>query len=530
MSNIIKLVKLQADNKLDLFKSDPRKRLIAIGKFLLILFLITVIGYLLSLRIFFLGIYSNIELISFVITITQIVSLIFAIGYVISDLYLNKDNVLLMVLPVSPNQVFISKMIVLYLRELIMNTLYTGPLLIIVGMSYSEVNWLYFTLLPVLLVILPLLPLALAAALSVPIMIIVRFLSKYLAVWSTVIFGLVAAGFVLYMKVINFFTIIFNSEKRRVDALIEFNNMVLKYGKWNWPSYQLSRGLIYISETYWFAIFMLLIIIIFTLGIILVRPLYFKISMSTYEDSGKKTAVYRRKNEVKSPFVSLLQKEIKMVFRSPNYLFQYFLYVILMPIIVYAYDSVLLPFTKNAIGNKMVIGAHVLIVSIMAMLSNIVSASALSREGGTFYIMKVTPVDLRLQSLVKIVFNMIFSIPMIILTAIVSLKFIDLKYVLVLTPAVIFGSLGHMFLSFEFDLKKPMVDWYDTDEISKVGGATFKSILSGLFIALVMGLYVFGSASIGTVVELLLISIIFCAYRAYILYLRIAYCYERIEV
>ena len=40
-----------------------------------------------------------------------------------------------------------------------------------------------------------------------------------------------------------------------------------------------------------------------------------------------------------------------------------------MPIIEHAYDAVLLPFTKNAIGNKMVIGAHVLIVSVMAMLA-----------------------------------------------------------------------------------------------------------------------------------------------------------------
>lgn len=530
MTNIIKLVKLQADNKIDLFKSDLRKRLSAILKFLLIFLTITAIGYLLSMRIFFMGINSNIELISFVITITQIISLIFAIGYVISDLYLNKDNVLLMVLPVSPNQVFLSKMIVLYLRELIMNTLYTGPLLIMVGLNYPGINPMYFALLPILLLILPLLPLSLAAALSVPLMIIIRFLNKYLVLWSTVIFSLVAAGFILYMKVVNYFTFMFNSEKRQIDAIIDFNGMVLKYGKWNWPSYQLSNGLIDLSKTYWFVLFMLMIIIIFTLGIFLVRPLYFKIAMSTLEDSGPKSNSQKHKNEVKSPFMSLLLKEIKMVFRSPNYLFQYFLYVILMPIIVYAYDSVLLPFTKNAIGNKMVIGAHLLIVSVLAMLSNIVSASALSREGGTFYIMKVSPTDYYLQTAVKIVFNMIFSIPMIILTALVSVQFIELKYVLVITPTVIFASLGHMFLSYEIDLKKPMVDWYDTNEISKVGGATFKSILFGLFIALVMGVMVFGTASVSQIAKLLVFCMIFCGYRAYILYLRVAYCFERIEV
>ena len=105
---------------------------------------------------------------------------------------------------------------------------------------------------------------------------------------------------------------------------------------------------------------------------------------------------------------------------------------------------------------------------------------------------------------------MIFSITMIILTGLVSLRFIELKYVLVITPAVIFASLGHMFLSYELDLKKPMVDWYDTNEISKVGGSTFKSILFGLGIALAMGLMIFGSASMSQLYKLLLFSIIFC--------------------
>jgi len=530
MSNIIKLVRLQADNKLDLFKSDRRKRLAALFKFLITLFLITAIGYVLSLRIFFTGIKSNVELISFVITITQVISFIFAVGYVISDLYLNKDNVLLMVLPVSPNQVFISKMIVLYLKELIMNTLYTCPLLIIVGLSFPGINPLYFVLMPILLVILPLLPLSLAAALSVPLMMVIRFISKRLVIWSTAIFSLVAAGFLLYMKVINLITYVFNSEKRQIEAIMEFNEKVLYYGKWNWPSYQLSKGMVNISDTYWFLLFMLLIVVIFTVGIILVRPFFFKISMGAIEGNAQKVKVGKKRNKVHSPFVSLLLKEIKMVFRSPNYLFQYFLYVILMPIIVYAYDAVLLPFTKNAIGNKMVIGAHVLIVSVMAMLSNIVSASAISREGGAFYIMKVSPTDYLTQTGAKIVFNMIFSITMIILTGLVSLRFIELKYVLVITPAVIFASLGHMFLSYELDLKKPMVDWYDTNEISKVGGSTFKSILFGLGIALAMGLMIFGSASMSQLYKLLLFSIIFCGYRAYILYLRVAYCYDRIEV
>ena len=78
-------------------------------------------------------------------------------------------------------------------------------------------------------------------------------------------------------------------------------------------------------------------------------------------------------------FASLLKKETLCIFRSPTDIFEYFLFTLLMPFIVFTYDQLLTTITVNQAGINMIAGAHVMVVAILAMLSNIVSASAISR-------------------------------------------------------------------------------------------------------------------------------------------------------
>jgi ABC-2 type transport system permease protein len=484
----------------------------------------------LSLRIFFLGFESNTELISIVILVTQIISFVFATGYVLSNLFMSKENVLLMVLPVSPNEIFISKIVLLYVQELIINTLYTLPLLVIVGLSSPGLSLSYYYLMPALLILLPVLPLALASIVAVPLMFLIRFLKKHLILWSLLILGCFAYGFTIYMKAVKAVTLVFNSRSRQIEEILKVNEKVLQFGQKNFLYFHVTEGLITAERVYWLGLFLVLSITVLEAGILVVKPLYFRMTMSSLEESTGKQPK-KKTYTVYSPFVSLLIKEIKTVFRSPNYLFQYFLYVLLMPVIVIAYDQLLIPFTRNEAGMSMVIGAHILIVAMMAMLANIVSASAITREGGCFYLMKVSPTDYYLQTFAKLVFNMLFSITAIIVTGILSARFIEWKYVLLITPAVIFSSMGHLFLSYEWDLKKPVLDWYDSEEISKIDGTTSKSIICGLIISLVLGFMTFTTGNIvKPLIQILFLSFVFCIIRLYFLILRVAYCYDRIEV
>ena len=72
MSTILKLLKLQIDNKTDILKTaSPRKMTIAIAKALIVLLLITVVVALVLFKIFSLGILIGQEVIAIVLLFVQ---------------------------------------------------------------------------------------------------------------------------------------------------------------------------------------------------------------------------------------------------------------------------------------------------------------------------------------------------------------------------------------------------------------------------------------------------------------------------
>ena len=204
-----------------------------------------------------------------------------------------------------------------------------------------------------------------------------------------------------------------------------------------------------------------------------------------------------------------------------------------MPFVVVVYDNLLLGMAVNQTGVQMINGAHILIVAVFATLSNLYSASAISREGVNFYLMKSSPVSYYKQTLAKLTFNAVFSAGAIILTGIATAFYLDITVVIFTTLICLFLSLGHMFYSFDKDLKHPTLDWYDSGDISKINKNTTSSIVSGLLLAVLAGVIIMAMASanigIWAFVILLVLSIIFCLYRTYVLILRVFYQYERLE-
>ena len=179
MTQIFKLFKLQFDEKFDILKTGNKKKMLsAIFKYLIIITLLTVACYVVFLKFVLLGFATSKHLISIILLVTQLISLIFAVGHIIKVLFQNKDNELLMSLPVSPTQIFISKIILTYVQELIVNACISLPLLLSIGLLGSYPLYFFFALIPTML-ILPLLPTAIALLLSIPVLFILKFFKKH---------------------------------------------------------------------------------------------------------------------------------------------------------------------------------------------------------------------------------------------------------------------------------------------------------------------------------------------------------------
>ena len=190
MKTILNLLKLQIDNKTDLLKTaSPSKMLTSILKVIIAMALITAVAAFILFRIFSLGIAINSGVVAIVLLLTQAISLFFAIGNVINTLYLCKDNEMLICLPVTPNQLFISKVLLIYLREIAVNALISIPIFITLGF-FGGLGISFYLSIPILALFAPILPIVLASFISVPLMALIRFLKKHvvLSIFSILAF------------------------------------------------------------------------------------------------------------------------------------------------------------------------------------------------------------------------------------------------------------------------------------------------------------------------------------------------------
>lgn len=533
MSTLLSLLKFQIDNKTDILKaSSPKAMIKSVLKVVLVLMLSTyVVGFALS-KVLVLGFLITPELLGLVLLATQAISLIFATATVINTLYLARDNEMLICLPITPNQLFISKLLVIYLKELAVNAMISVPLFMTLGSS-ANAGICYYLSIPILLLLLPIFPIVIAAFISMPLMGIIRFLQKHTFLAVVVVFSLIAGLLYLYLTFIGGIASEFKIATEQFETVRKINVEIANIGKYIFVYYQLALAMFSFSSWYYFGFYLLACAAVSVAAILFTRHVFFKLAMTSLENTVKAKGRIK-KFKKRGIFASLFQKELFCVFRSFSEVFEYFLFTILMPFIVISYDKLLMTITVNQAGINMIAGAHVMVVAIMAMLSNISSASAISRDGGNFHTSKTIPVGFLRQVMVKFSFNAVFTLCGIVVTALFSLLIYPAWQVLLGSLAVAMAAMGHIAYCIDADVKNPTINLQGNEEASTVSKSTPKSLIFGLAIGFVMGLIVIMMSTLeNQLIPYLIIialSFVFMVYRIYTMILRVNLCYEKIEM
>lgn len=534
MKTVFSLLKLQLDNKSDLLKAkNPKIMAPSLIKVIIVLVLATVLVNVGLSKIFSLGFLINKELLGIVLLVTQVISLAFGVGNVINTLYLNKDNELLFCLPVTPNQLFISKILMIYISELAVNASICIPLFVTLGL-FGRFGASFYLSILLLLFFLPILPIVVAAFLSIPIMAIIKFLKKHTTLAIIVMFVCIAGCLWGYVSLIGNVASEFNIADKQYETVRGINNTILAVGKKIILYYQLGSAMLNFKEWFYYPIFIALCTVVAVLTILFTRYFFFKTAMSSIENTIKNEEKKEKPFKKRGIIATLFMKEVKCVFRSTADVFEYFLFTILMPFIVFSYDKLLMSITVNQAGINMIAGAHVMVVAILAMLSNISSASVISRDGGNFYVSKMIPVDYYKQIFAKFLFNAVFTLGALIVTAVVSMFIYPAWQIILGTIAVAFASVGHIAYSIEKDIKNPTINNGGDEKASTVSKSTPKSLVFGLILGFVMGMVVILMSSLENVVipyiVIIVLALVFMIYAVNTLILRINLKYDKIEM
>ena len=303
------LVMMQLKDKLNFsFKADKKgtltKLILYFVLFAVVTAIIAVVFYISDLLLIFGSMKAvPIPIFNLFFIVMLLLSIVSCIAKLTDSLYFSKDNLVLLSYPVRPNIVFLSKLIVFYIIELIKNVIYLIPMFLAYGIIYGfKIG--YFPWVILMFFIVAAIPVAIAAIASIPTMLVKMFLRKrpLLQDLSLLVLLIVATVFIFILinmipEKLHFMT--------RWNSLYrpKFEEFAMSFQKAMVPFYYLSMLMIGFEEgrtnprmvanvfngnTWWlFLVIFGSIVLLVLMSYWFAKPLFFKIAVKPFEYNKK---------------------------------------------------------------------------------------------------------------------------------------------------------------------------------------------------------------------------------------------------
>lgn len=474
------LVAMQLRDKVDFGwlkdkKKTLRKVILGVVSFAVIVALTYLLLYL-AVKMSIFKYYQAPSVVVLVVTISLFLSLVSCTFELMKTLYFAEDNKVLITLPVNTNSLFISKIIVYYIYELKKSLSFLVPiacgccLLLITQNLLSPLIYLWMWI-PLLFIIA--IPVLFGALLSIPTMYIYRLLRRipvlkvisFIIILVLVITGVVwlinllpseiniIGQFHKISKAISDFLLGF---EKKLSVITKMTYMLIGENTYN-NSYVLN-GMTFIK----LAILIGICIVSFILVYFISRPIFFGMMAKNFEIN--KSKENRKANRSHTKYGTFVNKEFVINLRTINISVNYLMTYIIIPLLVLFIDKMFMAMNLTKTGKILVNTFNMLIILLPLLASNALVATYYSSEGRAGYMKKTKPVFIVYPLLIKLLFNVIFSIPTVFITVIIFgwLTKMNILNIIVIGFAILFIHVGHMVYSATLDIMNPQNEQYAT--------------------------------------------------------------------
>lgn len=439
-------------------------------------------------------------------------------------LFFSKDNSVLITYPVKFNYLFISKVIVYYIDALKKSCMLLLPLFISFGMiySYGVGYYLFVVFLDLIFVAFIV---ALCGVLSIPTYYMLKFLERYKII--KYVFSLAVLGLLIFGTI------------KLIDLIPENINLVRQYEQF---SMGLNKFLFWFRDHFFitrsvgqmffgvlvgltmkpFSIYswsvMLILIgataLLVFVDMLLAKPFYRRtISNNSRESSTGKKA---RKNRKFFKWVSVLHYEFIRNFRDEKLVISSIICIVAMPLISLFVNRFYNSFNTRSLGDTLIYVFNFLFIMVVVTSHNTSSSYIFSKDGPSWTINKTMPIGAKTSLPLRLVYNFIVSLLIIIPSSIVYFNSPHAEgrsCVLFILILVVLSTL-HSVLSASYDYSHSKNK--DKADIGSeiVGSHTAISLLYGFVIAIFFSLFTVicslrGSTNIQ--VRILVLSTVFLA-------------------
>ncbi|MCL2599379.1 MAG: hypothetical protein FWD76_05690, partial [Firmicutes bacterium] len=446
--------------------------------------------------------------------IVVMLSLVFSVVSLVTNLYLSKDSEFFLALPIKPGTVFFAKVTYIYFAELLLSTAILLPAGVLIGAATGMGAW-YFVSIVAAVIAAPIFALILAALLALPLMFVVSFFrarAVFTSVTLIVIFGVVMG---LYYSTLGKFGDGANGDvalaiANAIDSMVSAAYFVPPLSAIAYLATGSHKTLFgeqtslqkatLINVGMFLGGLLVLLCAIFALA----QVVYKRGLRSNLESSKKNTK--QSKDREESVSKALAQKEWKEMLRTPAIAFQCFSVVVLAPMMTFLFSNLTTSFgaltevsDSAAAAGPLKALLYLLPITTFMFASTGISNSAgsiFSREGNRFYYIKMLPiapiVAIRAKLRVSFWIAMIATVAMLVLYIVLTSQYLAAALSLGFSVIYAYGMIN---FAATFDIKKPRLVWTTPTEAVKHNSSVYvPALFNLLFIFVVVTVMVVLSA------------------------------------
>ncbi len=514
MKSFFALVKLLFTQQFRSTSADKKKRTGTIIAFVVLGLCFAPMLVSLVVAIYSLGtiIGGNQGLVALLILVCQSLVLVLGLPSLIVGVFIPRDAEKLLYLPVKPSTIFLAKLTVAYINEVITTVVTILLLLVPYGIGANMTVGYYLMLLPSLLLI-PMLPILLGTAIAMPFALILSKVGKtglgktitsivffvaFMAIYMTIMFGLMDLEASMPDGEIT---------PEQLVAMIQ--GMVTQLSSkmvYVHPNYVLAGSITTTGFVSWVTNFLLTLVefgALATLCILIAQPFYKHMLAGEIEGGGSsgKKAKLTYDTKPTSIVKQLVLTDFKRTLRDSQMGFQSFVGIIMLPLLVVVFGTTL---TETPMGETNFFSdplyqliAPVVLVAYFGLLgggTNVLGLYPITRENNSFYILKSLPISFEKILMSKVLLSSIVMVAVYLLTTVIAVFtmkiwwYIAIGMMLVLTLT----GFGTQCLTTRLDLKEPKFGWSNFNQSLKNSKNSWMAMLIGFIVIIVIGAIVTG--------------------------------------
>ncbi len=465
MRNIKILVKRDFKEKLSSIKNSKKDFSSIVLNVLLTLVLVSVFALSFS---YFAKTYSNIQIGYFkdfnqrvyeILTIffTVLSLLLVLIGVVkLNKNLIEVSNATLLSLPITPFQIFISKLFSVYFEMLLTCFVITLPVIIILAIQkLIGLGVIFLSLIAILL--LPMLGLGLASVLTIPFFYIKRWLNKHSLIQLFVYILFVIVAFLIYTLFLRFVKGLIESGQIKFffneASVLKIQKLCFLAFPFNIFSKMVIGQNLIINN-----LFIILIAVVSVLIAFLMSKVIFTLVRQNKINTKNDNFIKKTPREARGVVKSIISKEFLMVLRTPSLAFNYFAIILTLPLMVVVTAGLMISMMSELTLLNCNFEIVLCAISMYSILLNTFCANNISREGKFFNILKTFPVSAKKVVFSKILFCVLTSVVSVFISTIVvySLGYISILKAIAVFFISIILNIGVVCLATRKDMNTTM--------------------------------------------------------------------------